>query len=130
LANAFYRGFAFDTTAIFYVNLLFTLFSLLPLFIFFKPDNSLAKLDTVVAQQIDICPTLLDMIGYDKPFRSSGRNLLSKKEEPFTIKHTGNVYYYIKDNLICTFDGKKHLVFIKNPMKCCNIILLIIKRLK
>ncbi|HFS67007.1 MAG TPA: LTA synthase family protein, partial [Flavobacteriia bacterium] len=33
LANIFYRGFAFDTTAIFYINSLFTLGSLLPLFI-------------------------------------------------------------------------------------------------
>jgi phosphoglycerol transferase MdoB-like AlkP superfamily enzyme len=81
--------------------------------IFFKPDNSLAKLDTVVAQQIDIYPTLLDMIGYDKPFRSWGRSLLSKKEEPFAITHSGNVYFYIKDDLICTFDGKKAVGFYK-----------------
>jgi phosphoglycerol transferase MdoB-like AlkP superfamily enzyme len=81
--------------------------------IFFKPDNSLAKLDTTIAQQIDIYPTILDYIGYKKPFRSWGRSLLSKKEEPFTITHSGNVYFYIKDDLICTFDGKKAVGFYK-----------------
>ncbi len=79
--------------------------------IFFKPDNSLAKLDTVTAQQIDIYPTLINMIGYNKPFRSWGRSLYSKKEEPFAITNTGNVYYYIKDDLICTFDGEKAIGF-------------------
>jgi phosphoglycerol transferase MdoB-like AlkP superfamily enzyme len=79
--------------------------------IFFKPDNSLAKLDTTIAQQIDIYPTILDYIGYKKPFRSWGRSLLSKKEEPFAITHSGNVYFYIKDDLICTFDGKKAIGF-------------------
>ena len=30
-----------------------------------------------LAQQIDIYPTILDMVGYNKPFRSWGRSLVN-----------------------------------------------------
>lgn len=64
------------------------------------------------AQQIDIYPTLLDMMGYQKPFRSWGRSLVSSgKIAPFVIKHSANVYQYMSGNYICTFDGKKAVGF-------------------
>jgi hypothetical protein len=54
----------------------------------------------------------MDMIGYDKPFRSWGRSLLDKKSSvPFVINSTGNIYQFSKGNYICTFDGKKALGF-------------------
>ncbi len=79
--------------------------------IFFKPDNSLAKLDTVVAQQIDIYPSILDLIGYKKPFRSWGRSVFSNDMAPFAITHSGNVFYYIKNDYTLVFDGKKTIGF-------------------
>ncbi len=79
--------------------------------IFFKPDNSLAKLDTMVAQQIDIYPSILDLIGYKKPFRSWGRSVFSDDMAPFAITHSGNVFYYIKNDYTLVFDGKKTIGF-------------------
>ena len=68
--------------------------------------------DDDLAQQIDIYPTILDMIGYKKPFRSWGRSLLDKKSsEPFVINSTGNIYQFSRGNYICTFDGKNALGF-------------------
>jgi phosphoglycerol transferase MdoB-like AlkP superfamily enzyme len=65
------------------------------------------------AQQIDIYPTILDMIGYQKPFRSWGRSLVDLKngEAPFVIKYSANLYQYMSGNYICTFDGKKAIGF-------------------
>lgn len=80
--------------------------------IIYKPNSKYVGVDDDLAQQIDIYPTILDMIGYKKPFRSWGRSLLDKKSsEPFVINSTGNIYQFMKGNYICTFDGKKAIGF-------------------
>jgi len=74
----------------------------------FKPDGSLKGEDKRLAQQIDIYPTILDMVGYDKPFRSWGRSLVGdKKVEPYTISYTSNMYIFQRGKYICAFDGNK-----------------------
>ncbi|WP_309641369.1 sulfatase-like hydrolase/transferase [Flavobacterium sp.] len=80
--------------------------------IIYKPNSQYVGVDEDLAQQIDIYPTILDMIGYQKPFRSWGRSLLDKKtQEPFIINSTGSLYQFSKGNYICIFDGKKSLGF-------------------
>jgi len=74
----------------------------------YKPDGSLKGENKELAQQIDIYPTILDMVGYDKPFRSWGRSLIGdKKVKPYTINFNGNLYQFQRGNYICTFDGKQ-----------------------
>lgn len=64
------------------------------------------------AQQIDIYPTLLDMIGYDKPFRSWGRSLIGEKQvSPFVMRYSSNNYQMMDGNYICVFDGEKAIGF-------------------
>ena len=76
--------------------------------IIYKPNSKYVGIDHDLAQQIDIYPTILDMIGYQKPFRSWGRSLFDKnKIAPFVINSTGDVTQFLKGNYICTFDGKK-----------------------
>ena len=73
----------------------------------YKPDGSLKGVNKELAQQIDIYPTILDMVGYDKPFRSWGRSLIGdKKVKPYAINFNGNLYQFQRGNYICTFDGK------------------------
>ena len=80
--------------------------------LFYSADEKFKGVNDDWAQQIDIYPTLLDMMGYQKPFRSWGRSLVSPgKIEPFVIKHSSNVYQYMSGNYICTFDGKKVVGF-------------------
>jgi phosphoglycerol transferase MdoB-like AlkP superfamily enzyme len=76
--------------------------------LFYSANEKYVGINDDFAQQIDIYPTLLDMIGYQKPFRSWGRSLIGDKEiKPFVIKHSANVYQFMSGNYICTFDGKK-----------------------
>jgi phosphoglycerol transferase MdoB-like AlkP superfamily enzyme len=76
--------------------------------IIYKPNSNLVGVNTDLAQQIDIYPTILDMIGYKKPFRSWGRSLFdTKTSTPFVINSTGNIYQFSKGNYICTFDGNQ-----------------------
>ena len=78
----------------------------------YKPNSKLVGVDNDLAQQIDIYPTILDLIGYPKPFRSWGKSLFDKTSvEPFVINSTGSVYQFSRGNYICTFDGKKALGF-------------------
>lgn len=80
--------------------------------LFFTPSEKYVGVNNDWAQQIDIYPTLLDMIGYKKPFRSWGRSLINDKQvPPFVIKYGSNVYQYMCGNYICTFDGQKAVGF-------------------
>ncbi|MGR3791814.1 LTA synthase family protein [Flavobacterium sp. TN-1] len=78
----------------------------------YKPDRSLKGENSDLAQQIDIYPTLLDMIGYSKPFRSWGRSLVNKTDiMPFAINFNGNSYQLQRGNYFCTFDGNQDIHF-------------------
>jgi phosphoglycerol transferase MdoB-like AlkP superfamily enzyme len=81
--------------------------------LFYKPDNSLRGEMNQVAQQIDIYPTLIDIIGYQKPFRSWGNSLTDpeSRKRAFYIGFSGTTYNYVQGNYICQFDGKKSLGF-------------------
>ena len=80
--------------------------------LFYSADEKYVGVNDDWAQQIDIYPTLLDMIGYPKPFRSWGRSLLNDKQvPPFVIKYSNNQYQLMSGNYICTFDGKKAVGF-------------------
>ncbi|EMY3584852.1 LTA synthase family protein [Flavobacterium psychrophilum] len=81
--------------------------SAVPILIY-KPNSNLKGVNTDFAQQIDIYPTLLDIIGYKKPFRSWGRSLVGdKKIAPFACNFNGGQYQFMQGNYICTFDGKE-----------------------
>ena len=67
-----------------------------------------------MAQQIDIYPTILDMVGYNKPFRSWGRSLVDSSVDrmpPYVMNFNGQNYQYSKGNIICIFDGAKAIGF-------------------
>ncbi len=74
----------------------------------YKPDGSLKGENYDLAQQIDIYPTVLDLIGYDKPFRSWGRSLVGGDTiVPFAINYGGLQYRMQRGNYICTLDDEK-----------------------
>ena len=80
--------------------------------IIYKPNSNLVGINNDLAQQIDIYPTILDMIGYIKPFRSWGRSLFdTKTSTPFVINSTGTIYQFSRGNYICTFDGTNAIGF-------------------
>ena len=78
----------------------------------YKPNSKYVGENKQLAQQIDIYPTLLDMMGYQKPFRSWGRSLVGDtKIPPFSIKYSQNVYQFMSGKYVCCFDGKKTVGF-------------------
>ncbi len=78
----------------------------------FKPDESIKGVNSELCQQIDIYPTILDLVGYDKPFMSWGRSLVGDKQvQPFAISFNGNRYLFQRGKYICAFDGSKAIGF-------------------
>ena len=79
---------------------------LIPLF-FYTPDGSLKGLREGIAQQLDIKPTILEYLGYSKPYLSFGHSLLdTPSEETSAIIYPGFIQYY-KDDWMLQFDGEK-----------------------
>lgn len=78
----------------------------------YSPNEKYVGVNNDFTQQIDLYPTILDMIGYQKPFRSWGRSLIGdNKVPPFIVRYSANVYQMMSGNYICTFDGQKAIGF-------------------
>ena len=59
-----------------------------------------------VAQQIDIMPTLLRALGYDKPYFAFGKNLLGGGEQ-WAVNYSNGIYQYIDGQWLLLFDGNR-----------------------
>ncbi len=78
--------------------------------IFYSPNPAynLKGVNPELAQQIDIYPTLADLIGYHKKIRSWGRSLVSERQySPIIANSDGTVEQFIIGNYIYRFDGKE-----------------------
>jgi phosphoglycerol transferase MdoB-like AlkP superfamily enzyme len=77
--------------------------------IFYTPNGSLKGVETKVAQQIDIMPSVLSYLGYSKPYISFGSNLFANNKPTFVINYIGDTYQFIQGDMVIYFDGKKTL---------------------
>jgi phosphoglycerol transferase MdoB-like AlkP superfamily enzyme len=78
--------------------------------IFFTPDGSIKPQmrSDVIAQQIDIMPTLMHMLGYNKPYVAFGSDLLSTPPaKTWAVNYNNGVYQYLKGDYMIQFDGTK-----------------------
>ncbi len=78
--------------------------------IFYTPDGSLTpKQDAAsIAQQTDITPTLLHLLGYDKPYLAFGTDLLAGDASlGWAFSYNAGVYQLVKGDLMLQFDGIK-----------------------
>ena len=59
-----------------------------------------------VAQQIDIMPTLMGMLHYDKPFFSFGIDLFNTPpDSTWAVNYLNGIYQYVKHGHVLQFDG-------------------------
>jgi phosphoglycerol transferase MdoB-like AlkP superfamily enzyme len=74
--------------------------------IYFMGDTSEKGSVENITQQIDIMPTILDLLGYNKQFFSFGRSIFS--DESWAISYLNNEYLLIhEDGFIIDRDNKK-----------------------
>ena len=77
-----------------------------PIF-FYLPGSELIGVDSTVAQQIDIMPTVLNYLHYNKPYVAFGEDLLAPNNEKFAINYYGNAFQMIMDDWVIQYDLKK-----------------------
>lgn len=79
----------------------------IPVF-FYKPGVNGGGLKDEIVQQIDILPTVLGYLNYDKPYVAFGRDI-NQQEKPFAFNYLDNTYQSFEDDYLLLFDGKKSI---------------------
>jgi len=77
--------------------------------VIFKGDSSLQGTNTNIVQQIDIMPTILEIIQYNKPYFSFGKSMLNNKQ--WAISKLQNHYYFITPNGIIKNKEEKYTTY-------------------
>ncbi len=79
-----------------------------PLF-FYHPSDDLSGVDYDLAQQIDIMPTVLNYLNFDKPYIAFGKNLFDTSETRFNINVLNEVYQIYMGNYMIQYNEKEIL---------------------
>jgi arylsulfatase A-like enzyme len=77
--------------------------------IIYEPGNTdrLPEMQEKIAQHIDILPTVMGMLGYDKPFFSFGIDLLNTPDDStWAVNYLNGIYQYVKQGHVLQFDGQ------------------------
>ena len=83
--------------------------------LFYKPDGSLKGVNTGLAEQIDILPTILGYLNYPHPYLAFGNNLLDKNSKRFVINYiqdsyqflSGDYAFYLTDDKLTAIYNRK-----------------------
>jgi hypothetical protein len=73
--------------------------------IFFKPDNSLAGHSMEIASQVDIMPSVLGYLHYDKPYFAFGRDIFHDNQQPIAFNYNDAFNLYLGEYLLI-FNGE------------------------
>ena len=88
---------------------------MIPLIIY-TPDGSLKGKNNVICQQIDILPSVLDILSYDDKFFSFGKSVFSN--ESWAVSFLKNKYLFIHDEGFMVNEHENYLnyqdIFLKN----------------
>lgn len=76
--------------------------------VFYHPGSDLKGYrKDMIAQQIDIMPTVLGYLGYDQPYVSFGCDLLhTAPEDTYAVNYINGTYQFFKGDYLLQFDGK------------------------
>lgn len=78
----------------------------IPVF-FFKPGSNWKGMKPEIIQQIDIMPSVLGYLHYDKPYVAFGRDMLDPQTTPFAFNYLDNLYQAFMGDYLLQFDGTK-----------------------
>lgn len=79
----------------------------IPILFYAPGDSTMAGRDSsVLVQQIDIMPSVLGYLNYDKPYFAFGKNIFANAPLNFAVNYDG-VYQWFHGPYILQFDGQK-----------------------
>ncbi len=76
------------------------------MYVMYTPDGSLQGRSSTVTQQIDIIPTVLGLLNYNKPYFAFGRDVFARNDKGFAINYNGSAFQWITDSASYIFDEK------------------------
>ena len=80
------------------------------IYFLYTPDHSLQGSSHEVVQQLDIMPTLLGLMGYNKPYFAFGRDFFNEPErKPIATNCVNQIYQCITDSLSIYMDDEQTL---------------------
>ncbi len=96
--------------------------------VFYDPSLTEKGIREGMVQQIDIMPTLLGLLNYDKPFFAFGRDIHREDIRPFAINHS-NSFQFFTGHYLLQFNGQKStsLYNFKNDLYLKNNLLMVEK---
>jgi phosphoglycerol transferase MdoB-like AlkP superfamily enzyme len=77
--------------------------------IFYEPDKEVKGMKDEIVQQVDIMPSILGSIGYDRPYVAFGRDVFHPIDEPFAFNYLNGTYQSFRGNYLLQFDGTKSI---------------------
>lgn len=77
--------------------------------IFYDPAGFPEPRISATSAQVDIMPTVLSYLNFDKPFVSFGHNLFEKNTNTFAVNYLNGIYQIVDGNFVLEFDGEKSL---------------------
>ena len=77
--------------------------------LFYDPSGEIkAGRRHCIAQQIDIMPTVLSYLHYNKPYVAFGKDLLTTADnDTWAVNYNNGIYQYVKGDYLLQFDGEK-----------------------
>ena len=80
--------------------------------IIFDPAQPEGRVEDKIAQQIDILPTVLGMLHYQKPYFAFGIDVLNTPaEDTWAVNYLNGIYQYVRNGYVLQFDGRKSTAF-------------------
>ncbi|MEN9610328.1 MAG: hypothetical protein RLZZ628_1142 [Bacteroidota bacterium] len=74
--------------------------------LFYKPNEIAPKVVDRVCQQIDVLPSIMDFLKYDKPYLSFGRSVWSKSAESYAFQYEESLFQIENSKYALFFDGR------------------------
>jgi phosphoglycerol transferase MdoB-like AlkP superfamily enzyme len=75
--------------------------------IFYKPDSDMQGIKHRIAQQIDIMPSVLSYLNFDREYIAFGNNLFDESSESFAFNTSGSTYQlFMQDHMLEMVENK------------------------
>jgi len=93
--------------------------------VFYTPGKELMGMDSTVISQVDIMPSILDFLHYDRAFFAFGQSFFSRKYNPFAISYLNGNIQIIKGSYALQWLDKKPVAlyqYLQDPLLAENLI--------
>jgi len=96
-----------------------------PIVLYHPGNPELKGTDSTIVQQMDILPTIMGYLNYDKKFMAYGINMLDPDAEHFAVNYNNNTYQIIKGKYVLQFLEEKTIAvydYMDDPLLKHNLL--------